>query len=307
MVSPQHFIRWETQRGCPFRCSFCQHKDPQGVKRKFIAQERILTEAEWISRNKEIRDVHVVDPTFNSGPNYLNILEALCINEFSGKIALQTRIEMVTDDFLYLVNQLNKTGKVVLEFGLQTIHPEEQKYIERPTNLKKIRRKLEVITREDIETEVSIIYGLPAQTISSFQESVKFCQESGIPVIYAFPLMLLRGTKLWEKRQELGLVTSEEIANEGIDRLQTGIVHVVSSPSYTYDDWKKMGDIAEDLQKENTKYLNYRDADYLCDTTSVSNNPFTFFYDSASTGQENRLTLLSENKSLDSSTQSFKK
>ena len=23
----QRFIRWETQRGCPFRCSFCQHKE----------------------------------------------------------------------------------------------------------------------------------------------------------------------------------------------------------------------------------------------------------------------------------------
>ena len=26
-LEEQKFIRWETQRGCPFRCGFCQHKE----------------------------------------------------------------------------------------------------------------------------------------------------------------------------------------------------------------------------------------------------------------------------------------
>jgi radical SAM superfamily enzyme YgiQ (UPF0313 family) len=31
IIKPQRFIRWETQRGCPFRCSFCQHKEPDEI------------------------------------------------------------------------------------------------------------------------------------------------------------------------------------------------------------------------------------------------------------------------------------
>ena len=27
-LEDQKFIRWETQRGCPFKCGFCQHKEP---------------------------------------------------------------------------------------------------------------------------------------------------------------------------------------------------------------------------------------------------------------------------------------
>ena len=30
----QPFIRWETQRGCPFACNFCQHKEP-GARLKY--------------------------------------------------------------------------------------------------------------------------------------------------------------------------------------------------------------------------------------------------------------------------------
>ena len=27
-LAGQGFVRWETQRGCPFRCAFCQHREP---------------------------------------------------------------------------------------------------------------------------------------------------------------------------------------------------------------------------------------------------------------------------------------
>jgi radical SAM superfamily enzyme YgiQ (UPF0313 family) len=41
-LEKQRFIRWETQRGCPFRCSFCQHRE-SGVRlrRRSLALSRI--------------------------------------------------------------------------------------------------------------------------------------------------------------------------------------------------------------------------------------------------------------------------
>ncbi|RIB26585.1 hypothetical protein C2G38_2162999 [Gigaspora rosea] len=69
-----------------------------------------------------------------------------------------------------------------------------------------------------------------------------------VPVIHAFPLMLLRGTPLHERKAELGLVESFEIALTEIDRVQTDIPHVVASPSFTYEEWKEMSKIAESLE-----------------------------------------------------------
>ncbi|CAF0886835.1 unnamed protein product [Adineta steineri] len=113
-----------------------------------------------------------VDPTFNSGPNYLNVLQQLIQYKYRGKIALQTRIEMIKPEFLDLIVQLNKTAMVVLEFGLQTIHPSEQKFIDRPSNIKKIQRILNEIYERSIACEVSLIFGLPGQTIDSFEKSI---------------------------------------------------------------------------------------------------------------------------------------
>ncbi len=52
-----------------------------------------------------VRDLNLVDPTFNSGPNYLNVLYELIRHQYRGKIALQTRLEMVKPEFIDAVIQ----------------------------------------------------------------------------------------------------------------------------------------------------------------------------------------------------------
>jgi len=253
MIKPQKFIRWETQRGCPFRCSFCQHResDVSMIRREFPVN-RVFKEAEWITSNPIISDVAVLDPTFNSGPHYISILEALTVGRYSGKLALQCRPEMVKTEFLDAVEKLNQTANVVLEFGLQTIHKDEWVLIQRPTNLKKVTQVLEETRRRNISVEVSLIFGLPQQTLASFKKSVVYCKQLGVPTIYAFPLMLLRGTPLYEQKETLGLIESNEPVSTSIDRQQQGISHVVSSPTFSYLDWRNMVKISEELQHYNT-------------------------------------------------------
>lgn len=251
LIEPQRFIRWETQRGCPFTCAFCQHREATPMKeRKTFALSRVIEEAHWITSNSIIQDVAVVDPTFNSGNQYLSVLEALAHGKYSGKIALQCRAEMVTPQFLDAVQRINKHGHVVLEFGLQTVHKEEQKHITRPNNMTKISQVLSEAHARGIAYEVSLIFGLPAQTVSSFQESIDFCRKHQAPVIHAFPLMLLRGTPLHNDKDALQLVESSTEAPHQLPRIQENIPHVISSPSFSYADWKTMAKMAESLEAE---------------------------------------------------------
>jgi radical SAM superfamily enzyme YgiQ (UPF0313 family) len=257
IIRPQKFIRWETKRGCPFKCSFCQHRETDRVlmTRKHLNSDRIIREVEWICNNKVIQDVAVLDPTFNSGETYLEILKAFISNGYKGKLSLQARLEMVKDEFLELVAELNRSGSCVLEFGLQTIHQMEQKIIERPNNMKKVDRVISQVNSMGIPYEVSVIFGLPYQTLKSFRETVDYLKERKVPIIKAWPLMLLRGTELYEKKSELGLIENYERAFESEDenegRLQNNIPHVISSPWFSYEDWKEMSRISEILNRDN--------------------------------------------------------
>lgn len=255
MIKPQPFIRWETQRGCPFHCAFCQHRESDAsMTRRHLSLSRILREAEWITSHPVINDLAILDPTFNAGPHYLTVLDKLIEGRYTGKIALQCRAEMINEAFLNRVSTLNKTGRVVLEFGLQTAIRQEQININRINNLKKIQAVFAELQKRDIESEISLIFGLPGQTVSTFEESIRFCKTLGASIIHAFPLMLLRGTPLYDKKDAYGLVESTEHVSAIIDRVQQDIPHVVESHSFTYQDWRKMVLIAEQLEEENKPY-----------------------------------------------------
>jgi radical SAM superfamily enzyme len=265
LIPNQSFIRWETQRGCPFSCSFCQHRESSSLKRRHFDFTRIAHEAKWLCRpDSKVHDLNLVDPTFNSGPNYLNVLNELIKYQYHGKIALQTRLEMIKPEFIDAVVKLNQTAMVVLEFGLQTIHRNEQTFIDRPSNMTKIDKMLNEIHEKSIECEVSLIFGLPGQTVDSFQKSIDYCHQRHVQVVHAFPLMLLRGTPLYEQREKLNLTESDEGVCDEIDRIQEyGIKHVVSSPTFTYHAWRKMAELAGNLEVQNNSYLKKRDQKYV--------------------------------------------
>ena len=240
----QEFIRWESQRGCPFRCSFCQHV-AAGGKTVCKGLSRIEKEINYFKALKA-KDIAVLDPTFNSGPNYIQTLKYF--DGFKGKISLQCRFEMIKDDFLSICKYLRSRGcDITLEFGIQTVHNLESKACRRLNNLRAIQENAAKLRLYDIPYEISLIYGLPHQTISSFQNSIDFCQRLEPKRLVAWPLMLLRGTEMYERKKEFGLV--EKILNEQSEsaRAELGIPHVVSSPSFSEKEWMKMRDMALNL------------------------------------------------------------
>lgn len=254
-MKPQRFLRWETQRGCPFACSFCQHRD---VKNERIAldQKRVFQECEWMvnqSIDGPLRDLAVVDPTFNSGANYLEIMSRL--EGLRAKLSLQCRLEMMSDDFVEAVLELSRTADVVLEFGVQTIHRVEQRQIERPSNMRRIDRWLECLNLHGVPYEISFIYGLPEQTLDSFKRTLEWAERKcsdhrdSRAAARFFPLMLLRGTRLHDRAEELGLITDEHLAVDISGRVGSHIPHVIASPTFSFEDWLVMNREAERVNR----------------------------------------------------------
>ena len=255
-IPAQKFLRWETQRGCPFRCSFCQHRESDLATsaakfrtRRPFNTTRIFEEVKWFCQ-KKVSDIAVLDPTFNSGPNYLLALDAFIQYGYQGKLALQCRFEMVRDEFLDRVAQLNAQGaQTVLEFGLQTVISREAKAIQRPNRIKKVEEVITRLKELNILFEVSLIFGLPLQTLKSFKQSVNFCLDHEVPVVRAWPLMILRGTPMDtdQVRKVYQLKEKSISASEEIDRVQVNIPHVVESSTFTYSDWVQMAEVAKIL------------------------------------------------------------
>lgn len=219
-----------------------------------MCSRRLEREIEMIcSKNlSRINDIAVLDPTFNSGNNYNAVLDSFIKFNYCGKLALQTRLEMINKTFMEKITLLNGQGaRVVLECGIQTIVGDEMKIIKRSNNLKKIENVVNELKERNIEFEVSVIFGLPKQTLETFKRTVEYCSNVLKPTrIDAFPLMILRGTELEKSRGDYGLVEEMLPSNEFDlckERISEGIPHVTSSSTFSKHDWLKMYEIAKNL------------------------------------------------------------
>lgn len=232
-LADQSFIRWETQRGCPFRCAFCQHREPgERLRRRALGLPRIEAEIDLFCESA-VREIAVLDPIFNMAPHAVGVLERFAERGFAGRLSLQCRAEAVDDAFLDAAAALD----VRLEFGLQTIHEDEGRVIERRNQIGRVDTALAGVRSRGISHEVSLIFGLPLQTAASFEASVAWCLEREVPVIKAFPLLLLRGTALERDRDKWSLGDSGG-----------AMPMVLRSSSFDVDDWRDMARLSEALR-----------------------------------------------------------
>ena len=226
-------INWETQRGCHFDCTFCQHRQPES--RAPVAKadrERIDREIDLFCRAGVPR-ISVLDPVFNHHHTHATgILQQFIARGFEGELSLQCRADMISTDFLEAAQRLN----VCLEFGLQSIHPREYLAVGRPNNMRKVEAALREVVRRRIPHEVSLIYGLPEQTTRTFEESVGWCEKIGVETIKAYPLLLLRGTELANNADKWSLKV-----NDG------DLPFVIGSNTFDLEDWQAMDRVASSL------------------------------------------------------------
>ena len=192
-------------------------------------------------KSKGIQKINVLDPIFNVGDRPCKILSEIKRVGLNAKISLQCRFENLVDTqqgkkFLELCADMN----VHLEFGLQTAIASESEVVNRKNKIDKVAKAMLMLKEYGISYEVSLIYGLPTQTVESFQRSIAFVHENKCAYITAFPLMLLKGTNLYAEKEKWGM--QENILGD------FNIPLVTCINSFTYDNWLSMKEIAESLE-----------------------------------------------------------
>lgn len=238
----QKMVRMETKRGCPYRCTFCAHRDLTYNKVYKHQLEKVFSEISFF-KEKQVNKINIIDPIFNVGKHYLDVLNEFVETRTSSLISMQARFETISGEngeiFLDYCGQLN----VNLEFGLQTANEEESKLINRKNNPQKIKAIMQKLNERGISYEISLIYGLPNQTLDSFKESIEFVYENGCTNITAFPLMLLKGTELYQQKDQFGFKEQESG--------EYNIPVVIQSNSFSEREWYQMETIASFLTPNN--------------------------------------------------------
>lgn len=167
---------WETNRGCPFSCTFCDWGSATAAKVSQFDMPRLLGEIEWFAAQK-IEFVFCCDANFGMLPRDLDLARhvAEAKKEYGYPQALSVQNTKNATERAYQVQKLLSDAGLNkgVTISLQTLDDSTLQAIKRQNissaSFEELQRRF---TRDGVETYSDVILGLPEETYDSFAEGV---------------------------------------------------------------------------------------------------------------------------------------
>ncbi len=111
-------------------------------------------------------------------------------------LSISTRPDSISDECLDYLEQLNKKTYLTVELGLQSIHPDTNKLINRCHSLECFSDMVNKLIDRNINVVVHIINGLPYETKEMMVETAKYLNNFKLSGIKIHMLSVLKNTPL---------------------------------------------------------------------------------------------------------------
>lgn len=180
---------------------------------------------------------------------------------------IATRPDAINDEVMEYLSELNKKTFLTIELGLQSIHDDTLKYINRGHNLKCFVDCFKRLKEHNINVVVHIINGLPYETEDMMIDTVKFLNDLGIDGIKIHMLHVLENTKLADmyKKEKFHILSKEEYIDIVIKQLEyldeDIVVHRITGdpdvkdliePNWLVKKFCVLNDIDKEMVRRNT-------------------------------------------------------
>ncbi|MCL2531819.1 MAG: radical SAM protein [Oscillospiraceae bacterium] len=218
---------WETNRGCPNHCAFCDWGQHNARVRQFTMQ-RLLDEIAWFSQNK-VEYIWCADANFGMlerDEEIINVMAATKAETGYPMVFLCQSTKQLNERLFRIAQTLNESGldKLGPNFAVQSLNPEVLHNIGRrnmPND--ELAYWLRRYRNAGYRTHTDLILGLPGETLQSFCAGVETLFELGQHAgIYYFPCSLLPNAAMAAPayREKHGLRTLRKIYRPSLGYFQ---------------------------------------------------------------------------------------
>ncbi len=182
-------------------------------------------------------------------------------------LSISTRPDCLPDDVVAYLGELNQKTNLWVELGLQTIHDNTSKMINRGHDYEEFVKGVEKLKAKNIKVIVHIINGLPGEDYDMMMETAKAVAKMGVDGIKIHLLHVIKDTpmeKMLEKNM-MTLMTQDEYIKLVCDQLEilpeTMIVHRLTGdgkrdelvgPLWSLKKWEVLNSIDAELNKRNS-------------------------------------------------------
>jgi hypothetical protein len=227
----------ETNRGCPFHCSFCYWGAATNDRVYSFDRDRVRDEIAWIAK-QGIPFMFLADA--NWGMRTLDVEQTRHIAEcrkqyLCPQTVFYSAAKNSPDRVCEIVEILDSAGILAAQpISLQTQDDHTLQVISRE-NIKKdaYARVQKRLAERHISSFTEVIWPLPGETLTTYTTGVaSVCRAAGhTNTIISYPHLLLVNTPMHRQREALGLVTK----GIGDGRCESELI--ISTATASYDDY----------------------------------------------------------------------
>jgi anaerobic magnesium-protoporphyrin IX monomethyl ester cyclase len=183
------------------QCTFCD-RSVFGSRYRLFSVDYIGEMVRVLTKRYGVRDILFEDDSFTLNKDrVLSLCEMMCKNPIRFSWSCLGRIDTIDKDVL---QQMKNAGCWQIGFGIESGNASILAAAEKKINLERIRETLTMTKAAGIHTKGFFILGLPHETRSSMDESIRFALSAAlddISVSFATPFP---GTQLYEQAGRLG-------------------------------------------------------------------------------------------------------
>lgn len=185
VVSDHPHLKWatviESNRGCPYSCTFCDWGGALQAKIKQFSLEKVQKELDWV-KNNNVAYLFFADANFGIFKERDKTIAQMIRNNADNGILEAVNLQFAKNN----VDSVFEIGKILGPFNrgitvsVQSMNPETLKAIKR-TNLKvnDIEHIMKLSAAHEVDTYTEVILGLPLETKESWREGITQLLELG--------------------------------------------------------------------------------------------------------------------------------
>ena len=244
---------WETHRGCPYLCTFCDWGSATFTKMRRFSEETLMKELDWFAENK-MTYIDCCDANF--GIFFVRDLRiAKKLNELATTKGFpqtfqQSWAKNSSEKIIPIAKELQEGGLLTaVTLSVQSLDENTLTIIKR-ANMKfdRFSNLSNQFREEGLPTYSEVIRGLPGETLESFKEGLEqLVGESKIDTIYIFHCIVLPNAPMnipeYKEKYKLKTIRSpiylghSSINNRTIEEYENV---VTSTSTATQEDIKQM-------------------------------------------------------------------
>ena len=137
-------------------------------------------------------------------------------------ISIATRADCFNEEIYEYLADLNQRVPLQIELGLQTMHEETAKLINRKTELTELEDAIKRLRAIDIEIVLHVINGLPFETKAQMLETIKYINTLDIQGVKIHSLLVLKNTKLAQlyEKEQFPILSLEEYVDITVNQIE---------------------------------------------------------------------------------------